>query len=90
MAEICEYLKIPHVLEMDKAYPRDWLIRGRIRIMLKTDKGAFTHPEIHTKQALMEKMSELIPKLKSRVQGPPGASAPGAAAGSSAPSSKAT
>mmetsp|Transcript_14766 Transcript_14766/g.29109 ORF Transcript_14766/g.29109 Transcript_14766/m.29109 type:complete len:161 (-) Transcript_14766:83-565(-) len=71
MAEICEYLKIPHVLEMDKAYPRDWLIRGRIRVLLKTDAGAYTHSEIHTKKALMEKMSELIPKLKSRVQGPP-------------------
>mmetsp|Transcript_5363 Transcript_5363/g.5877 ORF Transcript_5363/g.5877 Transcript_5363/m.5877 type:complete len:101 (+) Transcript_5363:129-431(+) len=50
MAEICEYLKIPHVLEMDKAYPRDWLIRGRIRVLLKTPEGAFTHPEIHTKR----------------------------------------
>merc|ERR1711972_1145774 len=36
MAEICQFLKIPHKLEMDKAYPRDWLVRGRIRVMLKT------------------------------------------------------
>ncbi|CAJ1429032.1 unnamed protein product [Effrenium voratum] len=34
MAEVCEYLKIPHVCEPDKAYPRDWLIRGRVRILL--------------------------------------------------------
>mmetsp|Transcript_47306 Transcript_47306/g.134965 ORF Transcript_47306/g.134965 Transcript_47306/m.134965 type:complete len:152 (-) Transcript_47306:185-640(-) len=67
MAEICEYLKIPHVLEMDKAYPRDWLIRGRVRVLLKTPEGAFTHPELHTKKLVMEKMGELIPKLKSRV-----------------------
>merc|ERR1711920_558417 len=82
MAEICEFLKIPHALEMDKAYPRDWLVRGRIRILLKTSQGAFTHPEIHTKMALMLKMGELIPKLKTRVGGAP-AGASGGAAGSS-------
>mmetsp|Transcript_39923 Transcript_39923/g.69136 ORF Transcript_39923/g.69136 Transcript_39923/m.69136 type:complete len:167 (-) Transcript_39923:76-576(-) len=71
MAEICEFLKIPHVLEMEKAYPRDWLIRGRVRLMLKTPEGAFTHPEIHNKKQLMLKMGELIPKLKSRINGPP-------------------
>merc|ERR1719245_871695 len=69
MAEICEYLKIPHVLQMDKAYPRDWLIRGRVRVMLKTPEGAYTHQEIHTKQQVMEKMGQLIPKLKSRSVG---------------------
>mmetsp|Transcript_26421 Transcript_26421/g.53565 ORF Transcript_26421/g.53565 Transcript_26421/m.53565 type:complete len:168 (-) Transcript_26421:143-646(-) len=88
MAEICEFLKIPHVLEMDKAYPRDWLIRGRIRVLLKTPEGAFTHAEIHTKRQVMEKMGELIPKLKSRVAGggPPGMpqAAPQAAASSGA------
>mmetsp|Transcript_65948 Transcript_65948/g.212725 ORF Transcript_65948/g.212725 Transcript_65948/m.212725 type:complete len:153 (-) Transcript_65948:129-587(-) len=83
MAEICEYLKIPHVLEMDKAYPRDWLIRGRVRVLLKTPEGAFTHPEIHTKKAVMEKMGELIPKLKSRMAGV--AAAQAQAAASSAP-----
>merc|ERR1712217_315728 len=89
MAEICEFLKIPHVLEMDKAYPKDWLIRGRVRVMLKTPEGAFTHPEIHTKKQVMEKMGELIPKLKSRVnahqqQQQQQAQAPAAAASSSA------
>ncbi|CAJ1329038.1 unnamed protein product [Effrenium voratum] len=66
MAEVCEYLKIPHVCEPDKAYPRDWLIRGRVRILLKTPEGAFTHPEIHTKKDVMCKMGELIPKPSSR------------------------
>merc|ERR1712137_1261670 len=70
MAEICEFLKIPHVLEMDKAYPRDWLVRGRIKILLKTEDGKFTHPELHSKKQVMEKMGELIPKLKNRVNAP--------------------
>mmetsp|Transcript_2798 Transcript_2798/g.4664 ORF Transcript_2798/g.4664 Transcript_2798/m.4664 type:complete len:153 (-) Transcript_2798:67-525(-) len=91
MAEICEYLKIPHVLEMDKAYPRDWLIPGRVRVLLKTPEGAFTHAEVQSKKALMIKMGELIPKLKGRANGPPppqgvpvAMNAPGAAAGSKA------
>merc|ERR1712151_1482021 len=89
MAEICEFLKIPHVLEMDKAYPRDWLVRGRIRILLKTSSGAFIHPEIHTKMALMRKMGELIPKLQSRANGPPGAhAAAGGASGSNSKTAK--
>merc|ERR1712232_81143 len=84
MAEICEILKLPHKLEMNKAYPRDWLIRGRVRVMLKTPEGAFTHAELHTKKAVMLKMAELIPKLKSRAGGPPqGSTPPGAPAGAS-------
>mmetsp|Transcript_19622 Transcript_19622/g.55170 ORF Transcript_19622/g.55170 Transcript_19622/m.55170 type:complete len:158 (-) Transcript_19622:57-530(-) len=88
MAEICEYLKIPHVLEMDKAYPRDWLIKGRIRIMLKTPEGAWAHPEIHTKKDVMLKMGELIPKLKSRVAGPQAVQQQAASAGSGAAPNK--
>lgn len=71
MAEICEFLQIPHRLEMNKAYPRDWMIRGRIRVLLKTPDGVHTHSEIHDKKQLMKKMGELIPKLKSRVNGVP-------------------
>merc|ERR1719262_1655995 len=82
MAEICEYLKIPHVLEMDKAYPRDWLIRGRVRVLLKTPEGNFTHQEVHSKKDLMLKMGELIPKLKSRVTGGQAGPATAAAASS--------
>eukprot|EP00931_Biecheleriopsis_adriatica_P009299 TRINITY_DN110374_c0_g1_i1.p1 TRINITY_DN110374_c0_g1~~TRINITY_DN110374_c0_g1_i1.p1 ORF type:complete len:162 (-),score=30.14 TRINITY_DN110374_c0_g1_i1:49-534(-) len=89
MAEICEYLKIPHVLEMDKAYPRDWLLRGRLRVLLKTPEGKFTHSEIHSKKDVMLKMGELIPKLKGRANGPPGPAIPGlgqsASSSSSAP-----
>mmetsp|Transcript_8002 Transcript_8002/g.8925 ORF Transcript_8002/g.8925 Transcript_8002/m.8925 type:complete len:152 (+) Transcript_8002:25-480(+) len=94
MAEICEYLKIPHVCEPDKAYSRDWLIRGRVRILLKTPEGAYTHPEIHTKKDVMLKMGELIPKLKGRANGPPGPAiaglgvAPAGAAASSSSTSK--
>ncbi|CAK0860524.1 unnamed protein product, partial [Prorocentrum cordatum] len=85
MAKVCEFLKIPHVLEMDKAYPRDWLNRGRVKVLLKTEDGKFTHPEIHTKTALMCKMGELIPQLENRkrIQQQAAASGGAAAAASS-------
>lgn len=40
------YFKIPHVVELDKAYPRDWINPGRIRIKLKSDDKTLTNPEI--------------------------------------------
>ena len=70
MHEICTLLKIPAVIE-DKSYPKDWLVRGRLRVMLKNPDGTFAHPEVHTKKALMLKMGELIPKLKNRVDPQP-------------------
>lgn len=88
MAEVCEHLKIPHICEPHKAYPKDWLIRGRVRILLKTPEGAFTHQEIHTKKDVMLKMGELIPKLAGRKNGPPGPDIPGL--GMAAPSGSAS
>merc|ERR1719393_865309 len=72
MAQVCEALKIPHTLEMNKAYPRDWMVRGRVKVMLKTPAGKFTHPEIHTKMDLLKKMGELIPTSKQRKEHPEG------------------
>eukprot|EP00929_Paragymnodinium_shiwhaense_P007110 TRINITY_DN111061_c0_g1_i1.p1 TRINITY_DN111061_c0_g1~~TRINITY_DN111061_c0_g1_i1.p1 ORF type:complete len:160 (-),score=49.92 TRINITY_DN111061_c0_g1_i1:115-594(-) len=72
MAQVCEFLKLPYKLEMNKSYPRDWMIRGRIRVMLKTPEGKFTHPEVQSKQQLMLKMGELIPTLKNRQNNPEG------------------
>jgi signal recognition particle subunit SRP19 len=69
MADVCEVLKIPCVIE-DKSYSRDWLVRGRVRVMLKNPDGTFVHNEVQTKKQIMLKMSELIPKLKHRVNPP--------------------
>ena len=46
IAEILMYLKIPHAIEVDKAYPRNWMQKGRVRVMLKDDKGNLANPEI--------------------------------------------
>ena len=49
-----------------KAYPRDWLTPGRVRVELKRADGSDAHPEIKTKKQLMVRMAETIAKLKSR------------------------
>ncbi|PHJ24423.1 srp19 protein [Cystoisospora suis] len=71
MIKICEHLAIPAAIEYLKRYPRDWLLsHGRLRVQLKDDNRKPTNPEIPDKKALMKKMCELIPQLKSRCAPP--------------------
>ena len=56
--------------QSEKAAKRDWLVRGRVRVMLKNPDGTFVHNEVQTKKQIMIKMGELIPKLKHRVNPP--------------------
>eukprot|EP01070_Trichotokara_eunicae_P002506 Trichotokara_eunicae@DN2697_c0_g1_i1.p1 len=37
LGEICAFLKVPFIIE-DKTYPRDILVRGRLRVELKESK----------------------------------------------------
>ena len=46
MAEILQYLKIPCVIEVEKAYPKDWTQKGRVKFMLKDEDGNLRNPEI--------------------------------------------
>ena len=48
-------------------HPRDFGRPGRIKIELYDDFGNARNPEILTKKAMMIKLLELFPKLKSRV-----------------------
>lgn len=34
----------------NKAYPRNWLIRGRIRVQLKNEDGSLVNPEIPSRE----------------------------------------
>lgn len=34
------------LLQIDKAYPRDFMQRGRVRVMLKREDGTFVNPAI--------------------------------------------
>lgn len=66
MGLICEHYKLPYVVELNKAYPRDWLVPGRVRVLLKNESGNFINENVKSKKDLMIKMGELIPQLKSR------------------------
>lgn len=36
----------------NKAYSRNWLVRGRIRVQLKQEDGTLTNPEITNRECL--------------------------------------
>jgi signal recognition particle subunit SEC65 len=73
IAEILSYFRLPHTLE-NKVFPRDVLARGRFRVMLKHPTGSAINPDItsskcQVEKSLLVKLSELIPRLKSRLVG---------------------
>ncbi|KAL9689299.1 hypothetical protein QQ045_009683 [Rhodiola kirilowii] len=41
----CNNLKIPAAIEIDKA-PRDFMQRGRVRVLLKREDGTFYNPAV--------------------------------------------
>jgi len=68
ISEVCKYLGLECVIEPDKAYARDYTLRGRVRVRIKNETGA-VNAEIKTKNALLVKLGSLIPKLQTRVSG---------------------
>lgn len=61
MLDSCKHLKIPAEIQ-NKHYPRDWMVRGRLRVQLQDEKGQLCNPSIPDKRTLMLKMAELVPK----------------------------
>uniref|UniRef100_A0ACD6AHR9 Uncharacterized protein n=1 Tax=Avena sativa TaxID=4498 RepID=A0ACD6AHR9_AVESA len=68
IADSCGYLKIPRVIELDKAYPRDFFQVGRVRVQLTNDDGSPVNPAIRTKKQLMIQIAELVPKHHGRTK----------------------
>ena len=48
-------------------HPRDWGHPGRVKIELYDEYGNPKNSDILTKKVLMQKIAEIFPKLKSRV-----------------------
>ena len=44
--QVFSFLKIPHVIEVDKNHPRDFFCKGRVRYNLTTESGALINPEV--------------------------------------------
>ncbi|KAH7658040.1 signal recognition particle subunit SRP19 protein [Dioscorea alata] len=66
IVDCCNYLKIPSAIELDKAYPRDFMQRGRVRVLLKQEDGSLYNPAIGTRKQLMHQVAELVPKHHGR------------------------
>ncbi|KAK1441758.1 hypothetical protein BgAZ_500900 [Babesia gibsoni] len=64
---VCERLKVPYVLEINKLYPRDFLNPGRIRVSLN-QPGAECKSK--TKCEFLRELVQLIAQLKSRNEPP--------------------
>ncbi|KMZ68104.1 Signal recognition particle 19 kDa protein [Zostera marina] len=87
--DCCNYLKIPSFVEEDKAYPRDFMQRGRVRISLKREDGSLINPSVDSRKQLMVRVAELIPKHHGRSKKQETSSA-GTSKASSAGTSKAS
>lgn len=61
-------MKVKHCIEPMKRHPKDQLHYGRVRIQFKDPETGKLHSEKYaTKDAVMEELGKLIPKLKQRV-----------------------
>ncbi|KAF5828795.1 hypothetical protein DUNSADRAFT_17074 [Dunaliella salina] len=67
MMEACEALKLPAQVE-DKHYPKAWWIRARLRVQIKNGDGTFIDPEITSKQKLLLKLAQQVPKTPLRLK----------------------
>jgi len=64
--EVCKSLGLKTVLEMDKAYPKNYWVRGRTRICLFDSDGNALNADIPSRKALYAKISQGIPKYREK------------------------
>ncbi|XP_059459944.1 signal recognition particle 19 kDa protein [Corylus avellana] len=68
IADCCAHLKLPNAIELDKAYPRDFMQRGRVRVLLKREDGTLCNPAISSRKQLMLRVAELVPRHPGRTK----------------------
>ncbi|OCT98538.1 signal recognition particle 19 kDa protein [Xenopus laevis] len=72
IADICRANKLNVVVEGDKMYTREWnrdaQFRGRVRVQLRNEDGTTCVEKLSSRKAVMLRVAEEIPKLKSRTQ----------------------
>lgn len=69
MSEVCQYLRLTHIIEPYKALPRDLVAYpGRLKVQLLDAQSEPANPEVPNRKALMRKMGQLIPRLTIRKQ----------------------
>ncbi|CAN6882955.1 signal recognition particle 19 kDa protein-like isoform X1 [Brassica napus] len=68
ITDCCKHLKLPSAVEIDKAYPRDFMQVGRVRVQLKREDGTLLNPAITSRKQLMQKIADLVPRHPERVK----------------------
>ncbi|KAL3744789.1 hypothetical protein ACJRO7_013971 [Eucalyptus globulus] len=68
IGDCCTYLKLNFAVENDKAYPRDFMQRGRVRVCLKKEDGTPCNPAIPSRKQLMLYVAELVPRHPGRTK----------------------
>uniref|UniRef100_A0A5B6YIX8 Signal recognition particle 19 kDa protein n=1 Tax=Davidia involucrata TaxID=16924 RepID=A0A5B6YIX8_DAVIN len=68
ISDCCSHLKLPFAIEIDKAYPRDFMQRGRVRVLLKKEDGTLCNPAISSRKQLMIHVAELVPRHPGRTK----------------------
>ncbi|KAL3731208.1 hypothetical protein ACJRO7_028134 [Eucalyptus globulus] len=68
IGDCCGYLKLRFAVEIDKVYPRDFMQRGRVRVLLKAEDGTLCNPAISSRKELMLRVAELVPRHPGRTK----------------------
>ncbi|XP_052179604.1 signal recognition particle 19 kDa protein-like [Diospyros lotus] len=68
IGDCCSHLKVPFAIELDKAYPRDFMQRGRVRVLLKKEHGTLYNSSVPSKKQLMLRIAELVPRHPGRAK----------------------
>eukprot|EP01123_Difflugia_compressa_P004139 TRINITY_DN15497_c0_g1_i1.p1 TRINITY_DN15497_c0_g1~~TRINITY_DN15497_c0_g1_i1.p1 ORF type:complete len:162 (-),score=25.85 TRINITY_DN15497_c0_g1_i1:205-624(-) len=63
IADVCRQMGFQCIIEAEKCYPRNFLLKGRVRVELKTGDGNPINPNIPNRRTLMLKAAAAIPKL---------------------------
>ncbi|KAF9594778.1 hypothetical protein IFM89_034761 [Coptis chinensis] len=66
--DCCRHLQLRCAPEKDKAYPRDFMERGRVRVLLKNEDGTLYNPAVATRKQLMLQVAELLPRHAGRTK----------------------
>ncbi|RZC58983.1 hypothetical protein C5167_006286 [Papaver somniferum] len=94
IGDCCGALKLPYAIEINKAYPRDFMQVGRVRVQLKREDGTLCNPDIKSskdfllfflllRKDMMHQVAAMVPRHPGRNKKQAAASSSSASAGAS-------
>ncbi|MCL7035336.1 hypothetical protein MKW94_000238 [Papaver nudicaule] len=66
IGDCCGALKLPYAIEINKAYPRDFMQVGRVRVQLKREDGTLCNPDIKSRKDMMHQVAAMVPRHPGR------------------------